>query len=357
MSLTRSTRSAAIAAFAAGVFAAGALPAAAESVADFYGGKDVALVIGSAPGGGYDAYGRAVGDFLGRHIPGKPHVVIKNMPGSGSQKMANWVYNIAPRDGTAIGGPQSGVAFEPMFHLLSPDGSTARFDATRFNWIGSATKDTVGVFVWHDSPIKTFKDLQTTPSVFGSSGANTDNSVMAQVLNGVFHTKIHVTVGYKGSSGLMLAVERGEVKGAAGMPYSSLIARWPDWINGHKIRFLVQLGLEPHPKMKGVPFALDLVDSPDDRKVLELVFGKFKMARPYFLPPGVPADRVAALRKAFMDTMKDPDFLAAAAKRRIEINPVSGKDVQALVARLYDTPKPIIEKARAVLNAGRHRKE
>jgi tripartite-type tricarboxylate transporter receptor subunit TctC len=324
---------------------------AADPIADFYHGKSIKLVVGSAPGGGYDVYARIVGEYLGANIPGKPSVIIENMPGSGSQKMTNWVYNIAARDGTVIGGPQNGAAFEPLFHLLSPGGKTAHFDATKFNWIGSATQDTAGVFVWSDSGFKTLADMQSKEVIFGSSGANTDNSVMAQVLNSVYHTKIKVTVGYKGTGDMMLAVERGEVQGAAGMPYSSLIAQWPDWISQHKIRFILQLGFEPHPQMTGVPFALDLVKSKDDKAALELIFAKWKMARPYFLPPGVTATKVAAMRKAFMDMMNDSDFVATAKKRRIEINPVRGEEIQALMERLYQTPEPILKRVRLIIGA------
>lgn len=337
---------------AAGMFgAASAISPVAVAQDGFLKGKQVSLVVGSPPGGGYDAYARTVGQFIGTHLPGNPTIVIRNMPGSGSQQMMNWLYNVAPKDGTAIGAPQNGTAFEPMFHILSQGGKTAKFDGTRFNWIGSAAQDIIGTVVWHTSQVKSVKDLQDKGEIFGSTGPNTDNGMIAVILNNLFKAKIKIVSGHQGSNSLMMALERGEVFGVAGMPYSSLSAQWDEWIRSGKLRFLVQVGMEKHPKMKDVPFAFDLLSSKEDRDVLELLIAKLKMSRPYMLPPGVDADRITAWRRSFDALMADKTFLAAAEKRRLEITPVKGEEVQAMVEKLYKTPEPLVVKARAILGS------
>lgn len=325
--------------------------AAGDPVADFYKGKQMTLFIGSAEGGGYDSYARVVGRHLGRNLPGQPSLVVKNMPGAGSLNMTNHIYNHANKDGTEIGAPQNGVVFEPVFHLLAPGGKNARFEATKFNWLGSADAGVYVLVAWQDAPVKKFDDLYATELLVGSSGANTDNSVLAEVLNGLFATKLKVITGYQGSRGVALAMERGEVKGAAGMAYASIKTANPQWIEEKKINVLIQMGIDPQPELKGVPFALDIAKTPDDRRALEVIFAKYKMSRPYFAPPGVPAERVKALQTAFMATMKDGEFLAEAKKQRLDINPVSGQDIQDLVQKIYQTPEPLLAKVRKLIGA------
>jgi tripartite-type tricarboxylate transporter receptor subunit TctC len=328
--------------------------AVAQDAAAFYKGKQVIMMVGSATGGGYDAYARQVARHLGKHIPGNPAMVVQNMPGAGSLNMTNYVYNVAPKDGTVIGAPQNGVPFEPLLHLLSPDGKTARFDARKMNWIGSATKDVFVPFVWHESKVKTFADLTKIPVRFGANEPNTDNSTLAILLKRMFDAKIDVVHGYPGSStALMLAMEQREIDGLAGMPYTSLKARSPQFIAEKKIRFLAQISMRKHPDLPDVPLLLDLVKTKDDRKALEVIVSKYEMARPYFTTSGVPAERVKALRDAFNATMKDPAMLKEAEKQGLEINLVTGEEVQALVKNVYATPPDLVQRVRDVLKADR----
>jgi tripartite-type tricarboxylate transporter receptor subunit TctC len=335
-------------AFALGWQAFG-VDASAQPVADFYSGKQIQMLIGSGAGAGFDAYARLVARHLGKHIPGHPTVVPMNKPGAGGLTMTNALVNVGPTDGSAIGAPQSSAPVEGLLHLLSRGGAAAKFDATKLNWIGSASQDVFVLFDWHTARPKTFSDLMSTEMLLGSSGPNTDGSLIAIALNKLLGTRIKLVTGYNVSSAEMLAMERGELDGNA-MAYASVSTMRPDWIRDGKIRFLAQMGMKPHPDLKGVPFVLDLVKSPEDRKVLELIFAKYQFGRPYFVPPGVPADRVAALRAAFDATMKDPELLADAEKMRLEINPVSGTDVQAMIEKLYRTPEPLARRTRDILN-------
>ena len=328
--------------------------ARADAVADFYHGKQVTITVGSAAGGGYDAYARLVQRHFGRHIPGEPSVVVQNMPGAGSLNMVNHVANVAPRDGTIVGAPQTGVAFEPVFKLLSPDGKTARFDATQFGWIGNASKDIIVPFVWHEVPVKTFDDLLTTPVKMGANETNTDNSIMAVLLIRMFKAKITLFNGYPGSSSnLMLAVQSRELDGLAGMPYTSLTSRSADLVRDGKLRFLVQVGLSKLPELPDVPMLLDKTKTPEDRETLSLILIKNEMARPYFVGPEVPSERVAALRSAFEKTIKDPATVAEAKKSGLDLGFVSGADVQALVAKVYATPPASAERVRDALKSDR----
>jgi tripartite-type tricarboxylate transporter receptor subunit TctC len=328
--------------------------ATGQDAAAFYKGKQVIMMVGSSTGGGYDAYARQVARHLGRFIPGNPTLVVQNMPGAGSLNMTNYVFNVAPKDGTVLGAPQNGVPFEPLLHLLSPDGKTARFDARKMNWIGSATKDVFVPFVWHESKVKTFADLTKTPVRFGAAEPNTDNSTLAILLNRMFDAKIDVVHGYPGSSSaLMLAMEQGEIDGLAGMPYTSLKARSPQFITEKKIRFLAQISMRKHPDLPDVPLLLDLVKTPEDHKALEVILSKYEMSRPYFTSPGVPPERVKALREAFNATMKDPVMLKESDKQGLEIELVTGEEVQQLVKNVYDTPPPLVQKVRDMLKADR----
>lgn len=326
----------------------------ADEVADFYRGKSFTIVVGSAPGGGYDAYARLVARHFGRHVPGDPAVTVQNMPGAGSLNMVNHVANIAPRDGTIMGAPQTGVAFEPVFKLLSPDGSTARFDATQFGWVGNASKDIIVPFVWHESPVKTFEDLLTTPVRMGANETNTDNSIMAVLLIRMFKAKITLYNGYPGSSSnLMLAIQGGELDGLAGMPYTSLTSRSADLVRDGKLRFLVQMGLSKLPELGDVPLLLDKTKTPEERETLSLILIKNEMARPYFVGPQVPKERLEALRAAFAENMKDPDTISDAKKSGLDLDYVSGADVQGLVAKVYATPAAMAERVRDVLRSDR----
>ena len=319
----------------------------AQSVADFYKGKQVSVLIGSEAGAGFDAYARLVARHIGSFIPGNPSMVPLNKPGAGSLTMVNSLVNAGPFDGTTIGAPQSSAPVEELLHLGSKGGSAAHFKAVELNWIGSASQDTFILFNWKTSKIKTLDDLRKDEMLLGSSGPNTDGSLVSNALNRIIGTKIKLITGYATSSAEMLAMERGEIEGNV-MAYASVNTIHNDWINDGSIRILAQMGTTPQPGLSA-PFILDLVPSEDDRAALTLIFAKYQFGRPLFVPPGVPKERVAALRTAFDTAMKDPATLADAEKAHMEVRPVSGADVQALIEKLYKTPEPLVQRARDAL--------
>ena len=330
-----------------------AQPATAnEDVAKFYQGKQISMMVGSDVGGGYDLYARTVARHLGAYIPGQPSIIVQNMPGAGSLKVTNHVANVAPKDGTAIGAPQNSVAFEPVLHLLSPGGKNAQFDGTKLNWIGSAEQGVYISVFWHTAGIKTIDDLKQREVMVGASSLNTDEAVLANMMNNMFGTKLKLITGYRGNPSIMLAMEKGEVAGVPATSYASFAARQLDWYKDGKVTIPIQMALDPEPALKDVPFALDLVKTPDERRILEVLFTKYKMSRPYFFAEGVPADRVSAMRTAFLAALKDPKLLAEAEKQRIQPAAVPGEVVQEMVQRIYATPDHLLEKVRAMVGSG-----
>jgi tripartite-type tricarboxylate transporter receptor subunit TctC len=334
---------------AASILALCTSAAQADSVAEFYRGRQVSIYIGSDAGSGFDAYARLVGRHIGKHIPGNPSVVPSNKPGAGSLNMTNSLVNAGPKDGSVIGAPQSSAPVEQLLHLASKGGaSAAKFETTKLNWLGSASQDVFILFDWHTAKPKSFADLTSMEMLLGSSGLNTDGSLIAVALNKILGTKIKLIVGYQASSAEMLAMERGEIDGNA-MAYASVLTMHSDWVRDGKIRILAQMAIKPHPALKDVPFVLDMVKSPDDRAVLELIFAKYQMGRPFFVPPEVPKERVDALRTAFWETMNDPELRTDAEKMRLDVDPVSGADVQAMIEKLYRTPEPLVRRTREIL--------
>jgi len=325
----------------------------AHAQMDFYAGKQITLLIGTTPGGGYDAYGRLLARYIGRHIPGNPAVIAKNMPGAGGVALANHLYNRAPKDGTEFATVQNGLAFEKLFHMLSPGGSAALFDSTKFTWIGSMTQTVFVTVTWHTSPVKTLQDAMTKEAILGASGTSADSYVLAMLCNNLLGTKFKVVQGYAGATEVSLAVENGEVEGEAGKDWTTLTSTKPHWIRDKKINIIVQMGLRPHADMKGVPMAIELAKTPDDRRVMEIVFAKFGMSRPFMAPPGLSSERTDMLRRAFSATLQDPMLLAEAEKLGMEINPVSGDEVEALVSRVMSTPDALAERAREALKPPR----
>lgn len=316
-----------------------------QSVADFYRNRTVDMEIGYSPGGGYDLYARTVARFLGKHIPGNPTVVPKNMEGAGSLRLANWLYNAASKDGTEIGTIGRGIAFDP---LLGNPG--AEFDPLKFTWLGSANNEVSVCVSWHTSGITKFQDLYSKPMTVGGTGGGSDTDVFAGVLNGVLGTKMQVVSGYPGGNNINLAMERGEVQGRCGWSWSSVIATHSDWIEQHKINVLAQLSLSKHPDLPNVPLIMDFAKTPEQKQILKVIFARQIMGRPYLAPPDLPGDRARALQQAFMDTMKDPDFLAQAKKEKLEINPVSGPEVEQVLKDAYQTPKAIAAEAARLAN-------
>jgi tripartite-type tricarboxylate transporter receptor subunit TctC len=308
----------------------------AQSPADFYRGKSLDLYIGYSAGGGYDVYARALARHMGRFIPGTPTIVPKNMPGAGSLVLANWLYNVAPKDGTAFGMIGRGTGFDPLL------GSTkAQFDATKFNWLGSVNDEVSVCVAWHTTGITTLEQVKQRELTVGGSGPAADTDQFPKVLNAVIGTKFKIVTGYPGGNDVDLAMERGEVMGRCGWSWSSVIATHQSWIDDKKINVLVQLSLKKHPDLPNVPLIMDFAKTEQQVQIFKLVFARQPMGRPFLAPPGLPADRVEALRSAFMETLKGREFLAEAERMKLEINPVAGAEVQRIVQDVYQTPKPV----------------
>jgi tripartite-type tricarboxylate transporter receptor subunit TctC len=322
-----------------------AVPARAQS--------QVAVLIGTTPGGGYDVYARALARHIGRYLPGHPTVLAKNVPGAGGLTLANYMYSRAPADGSELATVQNGLPFEKLFQTLSPEGRNALFDATKFGWVGSITQTVFVTVTWHTAPVKTLKDAVTRQAVLGASATSSDSYVLAMLTNRLLDTKFKVVHGYAGAAEVDLAVENGEVEGEAGKDWTTLISTRPQWVKDGKINILVQLGMQPHPDLKDVPMAIDLAKTSEDRSIMELIFAKFGMSRPFFVPPGVLPQRLDALRRAFDATMRDESFLADAKRLGMEINPVRGENVQVLVKQIMETPAALAQRARDVLKPQR----
>jgi tripartite-type tricarboxylate transporter receptor subunit TctC len=316
--------------------------ARAQSAAEFYRGKSIELDIGYSVGGGYDLYARLIARRLGQHVPGNPTVVPKNMEGAGSLRLANYLYAAAPRDGTVIGAISRGAAFDP---LLNEQG--ARFDASKFSWIGSANNEVSVCVALTSSGISKFDDLFAKPLTIGSTGAGDDTYQFPALVNAVLGTKFKIVTGYPGGNDVSLALERGEVQGRCGWSWSSIKTTRLNWVRNNRIIVLVQMSLSKHPDLPDVPLIMDLAKTDEQRQIFKMIFARQTMGRPYAAPPELPADRLAALRKAFMDTMTDKDFLGEAEQSKFEINPVSGQELEALVKEVYRTPPEVAKKAAA----------
>jgi tripartite-type tricarboxylate transporter receptor subunit TctC len=315
-------------------------------VEQFYKGRSINLIVGFNPGGAYDPYARAVARHLPNHLPGAPSIVVKNMQGAGSVLAANHLYNVSPKDGSELGLIAGSAAIDPMFGARK-----TQYDGQKFTWLGSANEEISGCFAWHTSGFNTAEDLFKKELVIGSSA--TSNLDFPMAMNAVLGTRMKIVRGYNGTSSIMLAIERGEVQGMCGMVYAPVQASHPDWLRDHKIKLLMQTGLEPNPKLEGVPFGMDFAKNEDDKRVLRLIVGWTIMGRPFLAPPGIPDDRKAALRKAFAETMADPAFLADAAKSRLDINPIGSDKIDAFLADAYSTPKPLVERAAKILASGK----
>ncbi len=313
-------------------------PAGAES---FYKGKTIELAIGGSPGGGYDTYGRTVARHIGKYIPGNPTIVPKNRPGAGSRKAAAWLYSVAPKDGTAIAILFPGAIMDPVIRPKK-----AKFDTTKFNFLGSANRESRTCISWHTSPVKTFKDLFTKPLIVSGSARGGSSRDFPNFLNNLLGTKFTIVRGYKGTKTMLLAIERGETQGLCGYAWTSFNLQRPDWIKEGKVNILVQLAMAPTAGMTklGVPMIWDFVKSKEHREIMEFFFKQQEFGRPFVAPPGVPAKRLAVLRKAFMAVLKDDDLLKDAKKSRIVINPVSGEEVNKLVLELFALPKSRIKR-------------
>jgi tripartite-type tricarboxylate transporter receptor subunit TctC len=306
--------------------------------------RNVDIYIGYSVGGGYDIYARLLARHMGRHLPGNPTVVPRNMEGAGSLRLANWLYKAAPRDGSAIGTIGRAIAFEPLFGEQS-----AQFKATEFGWLGSANDEVSVCASWGKTGITRFEDLYVREVFVGGTGGNSDTDTFPKAINSILGTKMKLVTGYPGGNDITLALQRGEVQARCGWSWSSIKTNHAAWVKDGTLKILAQLALEKHPDLPQVPLIMDMVKTPEQRQLLRLVFAGQVMGRPFLAPPGVPADRLAAMRRAFVATMQDPAFLAEAEKIKLEIRPVSGEAVQKLVAEVYASPPEAIKKAAAAL--------
>jgi len=319
---------------------------AQDAVADFFRGKQVAIIVGSSAGGGYDTYARLISRYFGNHIPGNPTVVVQNMPGAGSAKSVGYINSVAPKDGTAIAAFYPPVILAPML-----EDAGAQFDPIKLNYLGSANSDTYLCFVRSDAPAKSFADTFSKEVILGASAEGGTTRDLPAALNNLIGTKFRIVTGYAGSKEITLAIERNEVHGACGIGWTGLPTLHPDWFAKKLIIIIVQLSMTGHPDLnkQGVPLAASFAKTEDERKVMELIFSQGTYGRPYVMPPGVPAERVVALRKAFAETLSDPALRAEAQKLQLDLDAMSGEDLQALVGKLYGLPQSIVTRAKQAL--------
>ena len=328
-----------IAMLAAGALAAAAVPAAAQAPEQFFKGQTVTIYVGLSPGGGYDQNARLVARYLGKYIPGNPDVVVKNMPGGGGLVMTNYVANVAPKDGLHIGAPQRGIPFEPLLG----EASHAKYDPLKLNWVGSVNSDTSVAVVTKRAGVKSWQDLRNKEVIVAGTGVGTESVTVPYILRNILGFKYKVIAGYPGGSEMNLAMQRGEVDGRATFSWTSLKPKYKEWIeSGEMIILYQQGGSKRHPDLKDVPLVNEIAETEEQRQVLTLQFTAFELGRPLFLPEGVPADRVTALRRAFDQTMTDKNLVADADKQELEVNPTTGEEMAETLKKVYATPKNII---------------
>jgi tripartite-type tricarboxylate transporter receptor subunit TctC len=334
-------------ALAAGAVIAAAGFCGAANAADYYKGKELSFVVASGAGGGYDVYTRVFARTFNKHIPGQPNIVVRNKPGASGLTASNYLYNNAPKDGSEIGMLYNTNILEPLL-----GNSAAHYDALKLGWVGSIGKLQNICVTWHTSPVKTLDDLKHHPDLtVAATGVTGNSATMPRILNDVLGTKIKVIAGYS-TSGQRLALERGEVQGICGLGYSTLAASNPEWISNHKINILAQVGLYPDKRnMPKVPMVLDTVKDPHKKQVLELLLIRQEWGRPIVTPPNVPADRLAVLQTAFEETMKDPAFMKDAERAKLEVEPLTAKDIAGLLKRAYAYPKDVVQDAAKLVGA------
>ncbi|MBX9845887.1 MAG: hypothetical protein K2Z80_29195 [Xanthobacteraceae bacterium] len=309
-------------------------PAAAQDLS----GKSVSLLIGFGPGGGYDLWGRTVARHIGRHLPGKPSVVPQNMPGAGSYVAASHLYGAAPKDGTVFGIIARDAALGPLSNAPG-----ARFDATKMSWLGSPTREHNACIASSSAKVKKADDLRTHELVLGDTGPGTGTRSYPKVLNDLLGYKFKLVSGFRSSADVFLAMERGEVDGIC-ESLDSIIQRRPEWIPNKVINVLLQAGAESRPELKGVPNVLTLARNAEEKQVLEFLYAGQDIGRPFVAPPDLPPERLKMLRDAFSATMKDPEFVADVQRSKLDLEPENGEHIAALIAKIYATPKPIVDR-------------
>ena len=317
-------------------------PVAAQDTGISFKDKQIRLMVGSAPGGGYDAYGRLFAAHMRRHLPDNPTIVVQNMPGAGSLVLANHLYNVAPKDGSVFGAVNALLATDPMMY---PE--RVKFDPRQFRWLGSALKENHIGLAWHTSPVRSFDDLFRQELIVAGTGGATN--LYPVLTNAILGTKIKMIPGYQGTKQGMLAMERGEVGGNVGITWASLKATAGPWLRDGSVKVLVQYGLEKHPELPGVSWIYDYANNDEDHAAMDLSFGNQEFGRPFIAPPGVPDAVVNVLRTAFEKTMNDPEFRADAEKRQIDLEFTSGAEIQTLIDKFYKTPPAVIGRIKTIL--------
>lgn len=322
-------------------------PARADAVADFYGSKkQIVLIISSDVGGGYDRYARTLARHMGGHIPGKPSLLPKNQPGAGGIRATNALYNQSPKDGTTIGLIQATVLYEPLF-----GNKQAQFDVHKINWLGSTNAEVAMTVVWHASPIKTIDDLRRIETPVGATGAASTPAFYGRLQNALLGTRMRMITGYKSQTTAFHAMEQGEIYGFPSAFWSSLISGFEPWVKDGKLRIIVQMALEKHPQLPNVPLAQDLVADSESKEILKLASAPLAIGRPTLAPPGVPAERVKALRAAFEATMKDPGYIRDATRQKLETgNWLTGARIEAILKDSYAAPQQVIARITAINN-------
>jgi tripartite-type tricarboxylate transporter receptor subunit TctC len=325
------------------LLAASPATAQQEDVAAFFKGKTLRLIVGIGVGSGYDINARLLARHMAAHIPGGPTIIVQNQPGAGSLTMTNALYNNGPFDGTVMGASFNGMPTTP---LLQPTG--ARFDPVKLNWLGSTNRETQAMYVWHTAPAQVLEDARTKETVMGGQAPGSTQYDYPVLANQLFGFKFKVVTGYESTPKIHLAMESGEVHGTIAN-WSTLKAINPGWIAEKKIRILAQWALTRNPELKDVPMFLSQAKTDAERAALELMLARLEYGRPFFLPPNVPAERVAALRRAFDATMKDPAYLAEADKLKVEVDPLKGEEVAALVDQVFRTPPETVARVRTAM--------
>jgi len=323
----------------AAFLAAISLPAQAQPANEFYKGKQITMLVSTAAGGGYDTYARTIARHMVRYIPGNPRIVPKNTPGADGAIAAGTLYNNAPKDGLTFAALTNGIAMDPLFNKF-----VGRFDAQKFSWVGSIGKLMNACVTWYTSPVKTIEQARQREVIVSASGATSNSVMMPKIANTLLGTKFKVITGYADPD-VTLAMERGEVEGVCGLAYTTLKATHPQWFQEKKLNVLLQIGLNKFPDLPNVPSALDLISDPGNKRILELILIRQEMGRPFAAPPGVPAERLAILRQAFETTLKDPAFLSDAKRLQMEIDPLTGPEIEKLLATAYSAPKAVVAEA------------
>ncbi len=323
--------------------------ARADAVEDFYKGRTITVYVASGPGGGYDAYGRLLAQDIVARIPGHPQVVPENMTGAGGRTVANFLYNKAPKDGTAIGILQAPIIMDRL--LYGKDAQGALYDPLEFSWVGSLDQFTPIAVVMNTLGVKTLDQAKGKEIKFGSSGGDVSERLYANILNTMLGTNFVAVPGYSGSSEIALAMDRGEIPAFVGWYWAGMKRTKPEWLEKNLITVLVQFGIAPDPDIKGAPFILDLLQKPEDKQVVRTAIAQLAMARPFTAPPDVPKDRVAALRTAMDAMAHDPAFIADAGKQQLDVKPYSGAQNDALMKDIYATPPELVARVRAAMEA------